>query len=304
VAHVYLAQHVSPRSPEFAANRDAMLKQVDALHSVLAHVQQGGGARAQERHTARGKLLPRERIDRLLDIGSPFLELSQLAAYEVYGEDVPAAGIIAGIGRVEGVECMIVANDATVKGGSYYPLTVKKHLRAQTIAEQNRLPCIYLVDSGGANLPRQDEVFPDREHFGRIFFNQANMSAAGHSPNRRGHGLVHGGRRVRARDGGRSDHGAPASHHFSRRAAAGQSRDRRRWSAPKTWAVPMCTARSPGWPTITPRTTRMRWRWRGAVLPTSIGKSWGNCNPTHTVGAAVCQRRAVRHRPGRGQAAV
>ena len=170
---------VNPRSAEFLTNRDAMLTQVDALHTLLNQVQQGGGAKAQERHTSRGKLLPRERIDRLLDSGSAFLELSQLAAYGVYGEDVPAAGIIAGIGRVEGVECMIVANDATVKGGSYYPLTVKKHLRAQTIAEQNRLPCIYLVDSGGANLPRQDEVFPDREHFGRIFFNQANMSAAG-----------------------------------------------------------------------------------------------------------------------------
>ena len=170
---------INPRSAEFGINRDAMLKQVEALHALLDQVQQGGGAKAQERHTSRGKLLPRERIDRLLDSGSPFLELSQLAAYGVYGEEVPAAGIIAGIGRVEGVECMIVANDATVKGGSYYPLTVKKHLRAQTIAEQNRLPCIYLVDSGGANLPRQDEVFPDREHFGRIFFNQANMSAAG-----------------------------------------------------------------------------------------------------------------------------
>ena len=128
---------INPRSAEFGLNRDAMLKQVEALHALLAQVQQGGGAKAQERHTSRGKLLPRERIDRLLDSGSPFLELSQLAAYNVYGEDVPAAGIIAGIGRVEGVECMIVANDATVKGGSYYPLTVKKHLRAQTIAEQN-----------------------------------------------------------------------------------------------------------------------------------------------------------------------
>lgn len=174
-----LHTQLNPRSAEFSANRAAMLEQVDALHSLLAHVHQGGGAKAQERHTSRGKLLPRERINRLLDPGSPFLELSQLAAHQVYGEDVPAAGVIAGIGRVEGVECMIVANDATVKGGSYYPLTVKKHLRAQTVAEQNRLPCIYLVDSGGANLPRQDEVFPDREHFGRIFFNQANMSAQG-----------------------------------------------------------------------------------------------------------------------------
>ncbi|MGG2397989.1 carboxyl transferase domain-containing protein [Pseudomonas sp. SH1-B] len=174
-----LHTQINTRSPEFAANQAAMLTQVDDLRALLARVHEGGGARAQERHIARGKLLPRERINRLLDAGSPFLEIGQLAAHEVYGEDVPAAGVIAGIGRVEGVECMIVANDATVKGGSYYPLTVKKHLRAQAIARENRLPCIYLVDSGGANLPRQDEVFPDREHFGRIFFNQANMSALG-----------------------------------------------------------------------------------------------------------------------------
>lgn len=174
-----LHSQINTRSPEFAVNQAAMLAQVYELRALLARVHEGGGAKAQERHIARGKLLPRERINRLLDPGSPFLEIGQLAAHEVYGEDVPAAGVIAGIGRVEGVECMIVANDATVKGGSYYPLTVKKHLRAQTIAQQNRLPCIYLVDSGGANLPRQDEVFPDREHFGRIFFNQANMSAQG-----------------------------------------------------------------------------------------------------------------------------
>ncbi len=174
-----LHTRINPRSPEFAANSAALLEQVNALRALLARVHEGGGAKAQERHTARGKLLPRERIDQLLDLGSPFLEIGQLAAHEVYGEEVPAAGVVAGIGRVEGVECMIIANDATVKGGSYYPLTVKKHLRAQAIAQQNRLPCIYLVDSGGANLPRQDEVFPDREHFGRIFFNQANMSAQG-----------------------------------------------------------------------------------------------------------------------------
>ena len=174
-----LHTQINTRSPEFAANSAAMLAQVDELRALLARVHEGGGAKAQQRHTSRGKLLPRERINRLLDPGSPFLEIGQLAAHEVYGEDVPAAGVIAGIGRVEGVECMIVANDATVKGGSYYPLTVKKHLRAQAIARENRLPCIYLVDSGGANLPRQDEVFPDREHFGRIFFNQANMSALG-----------------------------------------------------------------------------------------------------------------------------
>lgn len=174
-----LITQINTRSADYATNRDAILSQVRDLRTLLAQINQGGGAKAQERHLSRGKLLPRDRIDALLDPGSPFLEIGQLAAHEVYGEDVPAAGVIAGIGRVEGVECMVIANDATVKGGSYYPLTVKKHLRAQTIAQQNRLPCIYLVDSGGANLPRQDEVFPDREHFGRIFFNQANMSAQG-----------------------------------------------------------------------------------------------------------------------------
>ncbi|NHN77920.1 methylcrotonoyl-CoA carboxylase [Azotobacter chroococcum] len=174
-----LHTQINTRSPEFAANCAAMREQVDQLHALLGRIREGGGAKAQERHTARGKLLPRQRIDRLLDPGSPFLEIGQLAAFEVYDEEVPAAGVIAGIGRVEGVECMVIANDATVKGGTYYPLTVKKHLRAQAIARENRLPCIYLVDSGGANLPRQDEVFPDREHFGRIFFNQATLSAAG-----------------------------------------------------------------------------------------------------------------------------
>ncbi|WP_213879026.1 carboxyl transferase domain-containing protein [Pseudomonas sp. dw_358] len=174
-----LISHINTRSAEYLANREALLAEVRALRAVLAQVHEGGGRQAQQRHTGRGKLLPRERIDQLLDPGSPFLEIAQLAAHEVYGEDVPAAGLIAGIGRIEGIECMIIANDATVKGGSYYPLTVKKHLRAQAIAQDNRLPCLYLVDSGGANLPRQDEVFPDREHFGRIFFNQANLSAQG-----------------------------------------------------------------------------------------------------------------------------
>lgn len=174
-----LHTQINPRSPEYAANAASMLESVQDLRALLGRVHEGGGAAAQAKHSARGKLLVRERINRLLDAGSPFLEVSALAAHEVYGEDVAAAGVVAGIGRVEGVECMIVGNDATVKGGSYYPLTVKKHLRAQAIAQQNRLPCIYLVDSGGANLPRQDEVFPDREHFGRIFFNQANMSAQG-----------------------------------------------------------------------------------------------------------------------------
>src|SRR5665811_727755 len=156
-----------------------MRERVAELTERLAQVRVGGSRAARDKHLARGKLLPRARVDRLLDPGAPFLEIAPLAAYGMYGGGVPSAGMVAGIGRVEGRECVIVANDATVKGGTYYPLTVKKHLRAQTIAAENRLPCIYLVDSGGAFLPMQDEVFPDREHFGRIFFNQANMSAQG-----------------------------------------------------------------------------------------------------------------------------
>ena len=162
-----------------AVNREAHLQLVGQLRDKLAVAAAGGPPKARERHVGRGKLLPRDRVDGLLDPGSPLLEIAPLAADGMYDDDCPAAGIIVGIGRVSGREAMIVANDATVKGGTYYPVTVKKHLRAQEIAAQNRLPCIYLVDSGGAFLPRQDEVFPDREHFGRIFFNQATMSAAG-----------------------------------------------------------------------------------------------------------------------------
>jgi 3-methylcrotonyl-CoA carboxylase beta subunit len=168
----------APPAPESAA-RPALAALAAELRERLAAVRRGGDEEARARHTGRGKLLVRERVDRLLDPGSPFLELSPLAAHDLYEDDVPSAGIVTGVGRVEGVPCMVVANDATVKGGTYYPVTVKKHLRAQQIAAENRLPCIYLVDSGGAFLPLQDEVFPDREHFGRIFFNQANMSAAG-----------------------------------------------------------------------------------------------------------------------------
>src|SRR5690349_5236695 len=174
-----LTSRIDTRSDEFRSNRDALERQVADLRAKAAEVAQGGDAKSRERHVARGKLLPRERVDGLLDPGAPFLEIGQLAACGMYDDEAPAAGMIAGIGRVHGQEVMIVANDATVKGGTYYPMTVKKHLRAQEIAQQNRLPCIYLVDSGGAFLPRQDEVFPDREHFGRIFFNQANMSALG-----------------------------------------------------------------------------------------------------------------------------
>ena len=150
---------------------------VDDLHAKIADIEQGGGDKARERHLSRGKLLPRDRINQLLDDGTAFLEFSQMAAYKVYADDVPSAGVLTGIGRVSGQVCVIVCNDATVKGGTYFPLSVKKHLRAQEIAAENNLPCIYLVDSGGANLPNQDEVFPDRDHFGRIFYNQANMSA-------------------------------------------------------------------------------------------------------------------------------
>jgi 3-methylcrotonyl-CoA carboxylase beta subunit len=174
-----LASAVDPRSDAFRANAARMEEMVSALRATVDRIREGGGEVARKRHLDRGKLLPRERIRTLIDPASPFLEFSQLAAQGMYGEEIPAAGIITGIGRVAGRECVIVANDATVKGGTYYPMTVKKHIRAQEIAEQNRLPCIYLVDSGGANLPNQDEVFPDRDHFGRIFYNQARMSSLG-----------------------------------------------------------------------------------------------------------------------------
>jgi 3-methylcrotonyl-CoA carboxylase beta subunit len=174
-----LKSQVNPRSADFQANQAAMQALVADLRAQAARVAVGGSQKAVEKHRARGRLLARERIDLLLDPGAPFLEFSQLAAHGLYGGEVPGAGIVTGVGRVSGRECVIVANDPTVKGGTYYPVTVKKHLRAQEIARENRLPCIYLVESGGAFLPAQDEVFPDRDHFGRIFFNQANLSAAG-----------------------------------------------------------------------------------------------------------------------------
>ena len=174
-----LKSALASSSPVFKANAEAMGVLVSELKSRQATAALGGDERSRKRHTERGKLLPRERVERLIDPGSPFLELSPLAAFGMYDGDIHGAGIITGIGRVSGRECVIVCNDATIKGGTYYPITVKKHLRAQEIARENHLPCIYLVDSGGANLPNQAEIFPDREHFGRIFFNQANMSAAG-----------------------------------------------------------------------------------------------------------------------------
>jgi len=174
-----LESKLSPRSEEFNANVVAMQTVVDDLKNKIEKIMLGGGEDSRKKHVARGKLLPRDRVQLLLDPGTPFLEFSQLAAYAMYRDEAPCGGIITGIGRIAGQECVIVCNDATVKGGTYYPLTVKKHLRAQEIAEQNNLPCVYLVDSGGANLPNQEDVFPDRDHFGRIFFNQANLSAQG-----------------------------------------------------------------------------------------------------------------------------
>jgi 3-methylcrotonyl-CoA carboxylase beta subunit len=174
-----LESQLNPRSADFQSNAAAMRALVEDLNAQVALAAAGGGDAARKKHADRGKLPPRDRVQMLLDPGTPFLEIAPLAAHGMYNGDAPCAGMIAGIGRVSGIDCMIVCNDATVKGGTYYPMTVKKHLRAQEIAQQNRLPCIYLVDSGGANLPNQDEVFPDREHFGRIFYNQANLSAQG-----------------------------------------------------------------------------------------------------------------------------
>ncbi|MET0616537.1 MAG: carboxyl transferase domain-containing protein [Luteibacter sp.] len=174
-----LDSQLDTRSPEFQAASLRLRALTDDLRETLRRTAEGGGAKARERHVARGKLLPRERIRALLDPGSPFLEIAPLAAHGMYEDAAPAAGVIAGIGRVMGQEVVVLANDATVKGGTYFPMTVKKHLRAQEVAMENRLPCVYLVDSGGAFLPLQDEVFPDREHFGRIFYNQARMSAQG-----------------------------------------------------------------------------------------------------------------------------
>ncbi|MFF1795618.1 carboxyl transferase domain-containing protein, partial [Kitasatospora sp. NPDC058263] len=174
-----LGTAADPGSEAYRANTEAHRALVGELREKLAAAALGGGAKARARHTARGKLLPRDRVDTLLDPASPFLELAPLAADGMYDGAAPAAGVIAGIGRVAGREVVVVANDATVKGGTYYPMTVKKHLRAQEVALENRLPCVYLVDSGGAFLPMQDEVFPDRDHFGRIFYNQARLSAAG-----------------------------------------------------------------------------------------------------------------------------
>ena len=174
-----LHSSIDPSSQDFAQNAEAMRTLVADLREKLSQVAGGGGEASRDRHTARGKMLARERVDLLVDPGTAFLELSPLAAYGLYGGDVHSASVITGVGRISGRECVIVANDATIKGGTYYPMTVKKHLRAQDIARQNNLPCVYMVDSGGAFLPMQDDIFPDERHFGRIFYNQAQMSSLG-----------------------------------------------------------------------------------------------------------------------------
>src|SRR5579864_8151153 len=174
-----LHSSIDPKSPEFARNAEVMRTLVADLRQKLNQVAGGGGQTSRNRHTSRGKMLARERVDLLIDPGTAFLEMSPLAAFDLYGGDVHSASIITGVGRIAGRECVVVANDATIKGGTYYPMTVKKHLRAQDIARQNNLPCVYMVDSGGAFLPQQDEIFPDERHFGRIFYNQAQMSALG-----------------------------------------------------------------------------------------------------------------------------
>ena len=245
-----LSSTINTRAAAFTENSEHMQALVDDLHQKLASIKLGGGEKYQLRHKERGKLLVRERINALLDPGSAFLELSQLAAFEVYDEEVNAAGIITGVGRVKGQECMIVANDATVKGGSYYPLSVKKHLRAQTIAEQNHLPCIYLVDSGGANLPRQDEVFPDREHFGRIFFNQANMSAQNIPQIAVVMGsCTAGGAYVPAME----DESIIVKEQGTMPAPPWSKRRRAKWSAPKNWAVLTFTVAPLAYPITTPK---------------------------------------------------
>ena len=218
---------IDPKSSEFARNADVMRGLVAELRDKLKVVSGGGGEVSRKRHTSRGKMLARERVDLLVDPGTAFLELSPLAAHGLYGGDVHSASVITGVGRISGRECVIVANDATIKGGTYYPLTVKKHLRAQDIARQNNLPCVYMVDSGGAFLPMQDEIFPDERHFGRIFYNQAQMSSQGIPQIADRDGLLHRRRRLCAGDVGREHHRAQSGHDLPRRPAAGEGRDRR-----------------------------------------------------------------------------
>jgi 3-methylcrotonyl-CoA carboxylase beta subunit len=258
-----LRSHISPSSEEFKANRAAMTEAIATIEDAVRLAAAGGGETARERHVSRGKLLPRDRLATLIDPGTPFLEVGATAAYGMYNDDAPGAGLITGIGRISSRECMIVCNDPTVKGGTYYPLTVKKHLRAQEIAAENRLPCVYLVDSGGANLPNQDEVFPDRDHFGRIFYNQANMSAAGipqiavvMGPARRAAPMCRPCPTKRSSSKSRALFFSQARRSFARRPE--------RSSRPKTLAAPTSTRAFRALPITLRATMRMRWRWRAA----------------------------------------
>ncbi len=243
---VVLRSHADPASEDFAANEAAFAALTEDLQAQWARVRAGGGERAAERHVSRGKLLPRERVEMLLDRGSPFLELLPLAAHGMYEDQAPGAGIITGIGRVEGREVMIVCNDATVKGGSYYPMTARKHTRAQEIALQNRLPCIYLVDSGGGYLPLQDELFPDVRGFGQSFYNQANLSAEGIAQIAAVLGSCTAGGAYVPAMCDESVIVARTGDDLPRRAAAGQSGDRRGRSAPRNWAAASSTRRLSG----------------------------------------------------------
>jgi 3-methylcrotonyl-CoA carboxylase beta subunit len=254
-----IASQLDPRSDEFRANADFHRSLVDELDRRLARAAEGGGQKARDKHVERGKLPVRDRIAALLDPGSPFLEIAPLAAEDMYDGTAPAAGMVCGIGRVMGQEVVVVANDATVKGGTYFPMTVKKHLRAQEVARENNLPCIYLVDSGGAFLPLQDEVFPDKEHFGRIFYNQARMSAE-NIP------------QVAVVMGSCTAGGAyvPA-----------MSDESVKSSTRRRWAAPTCTPRCRAWPTISRRTTGTRCRSRATSSADSTG-------------ARCCRRRSPR----------
>ena len=266
-----LRSRLDPASPETRANHEAMAALVDELRARQAALSAGGAGgdeRSIARHRERGKLPVRERIERLLDPGSAFLELSPLAANGLYDDEAPGAGIVTGLGRVEGTTCVIVANDATVKGGTYYPMTVKKHLRAQEIALENRLPCIYLVDSGGAFLPLQADVFPDRDHFGRIFYNQARMSAARDPAGRAGHGLVHRRRRLRAGDERRDGHRPRHRHDLPRRPAAGEGGHRRGRHARGARWRPRSTPGARASPTTRRSTTSTPWRSAGRSCAT------------------------------------
>ena len=244
-----IESRINTRSQDYTDNARAMQAQLDDLNQQLARTALGGNEAARAKHVARGKLLPRDRVEQLIDPGSPFLELSPMAAHGMYEGEAPGAGVITGIGRVSGTECVIVCNDATVKGGTYYPMTVKKHLRAQEIAAQNRLPCVYLVDSGGANLPRQDEVFPDRDHFGRIFYNQATLSAQGIAQIAVVMGSCTAGGAC-ARHERRVHHRQEPGHHLPGRPAAGEGRHRRgsqrRGPGRRRAHAPVRRGRSPG----------------------------------------------------------